>query len=271
MWDQLKKITAEYKSLGMDASLDYEKFAMISIVYNSTKIEGCSLDEGDTKLLLTDDLTAKGKPLADHMMVKDHFDAFLYIKEQAGRQRKLSIDFIKEVNGFVKRRTGGIEKTALGSFDSAKGDLRRTPAYTDTRYFKNHEKIEPLLKQLCEYANDVIDTVSGNTCVKLAADIHYNIVDIHPFADGNGRTARLLMNYVQLYHEEPLIKVFTEDRKEYLDALHQTDKTRDIDIFRQFICEQQIKFLENEIDKYQRMQSDSGSILKVASTDKKKH
>ncbi len=45
---------------------------MISIVYNSTKIEGCSLSENDTKLLLENDITAKGKPLSDHLMVKDH-------------------------------------------------------------------------------------------------------------------------------------------------------------------------------------------------------
>lgn len=45
MWNQLTKARSEYKSLGLESSLDYEKFAMISIVYNSTKIEGCSLDE----------------------------------------------------------------------------------------------------------------------------------------------------------------------------------------------------------------------------------
>lgn len=260
MWDRLKEKRTEYQALDLEMALDYEKFAMISIVYNSTKIEGCSLDEGDTKLLLTDDLTAKGKPLADHMMVKDHFDAFLRIKELAIQQEKFSIDFIKSVNGFVKRRTGGIEKTALGTFDSSKGDLRKAPAYTDTRYFKNHEKIEPLLRQLCQNTNDRIDSVSGNDSVKLAADVHYHIVDIHPFADGNGRTARLLMNYVQLYRGEPLIKIFTEDRKEYLEALHQTDNTRDIDVFRKFICGQQTKFFENEIEKYNEMQSDSGLL-----------
>lgn len=256
MWDKLAKTRSEYKSLGLESSLDYEKFAMISIVYNSTKIEGCSLDEADTKLLLTEDLTAKGKPLTHHMMVKDHFEAFLYIKEQAVQKRKLSIDYIKEVNALVKKRTGGIEKNILGTFDSSKGDLRIAQAYTDTRYFKNHEKIEPLLEQLCQKINDRLDSVSGNDCLSLSADIHYNIVDIHPFADGNGRTARLFMNYIQLFHNEPLIKIFTEDRRAYLEALQQTDKTKDINIFRIFICEQQIKFFENEIEKYNAMESD---------------
>jgi Fic family protein len=258
MWEQLTKAQSEYKSLGLESALDYERFVMISIVYNSTKIEGCSLDEGDTKLLLTEDLTAKGKPLTDHMMVKDHFEAFLHIKEQATRKRALSIDFIKEVNALVKKRTGGIEKTVLGDFDSSKGDLRIAPAYTDTRYFKKHEKIESLLEQLCQKVNDQLDSVYGNDCVALAADIHYHLVDIHPFADGNGRTARLFMNYIQLYHNEPLIKIFTEDRRDYLEALHQTDNTKDINIFRAFVCEQQIKFFKHEVAKYNAMESESG-------------
>jgi hypothetical protein len=46
---------------------------MISIVYNSTKIEGCSLDENDSRLLIENNITAKGNPLTDHLMVKDHF------------------------------------------------------------------------------------------------------------------------------------------------------------------------------------------------------
>ena len=51
-------------------SIDYEKFCMISIVYNSSKIEGCSLTETDTKVLLEYNITAHGKPLTDHLMLK---------------------------------------------------------------------------------------------------------------------------------------------------------------------------------------------------------
>lgn len=56
---------------------------MISMVYHSTKIEGCSLTENDTKVLLENGITANGKPLTDHLMVKDHYNAFLFIKEKA--------------------------------------------------------------------------------------------------------------------------------------------------------------------------------------------
>ena len=81
MWKELELLRKEYLELGLSRAIDYEKFTMISIVYNSTKIEGCSLTENDTKLLLQNDLTAKGKPLSDHMMVKDHFAAFMFLKD----------------------------------------------------------------------------------------------------------------------------------------------------------------------------------------------
>jgi len=72
MWKELEILRSKYLKLGLSNAIDYEKFSMISIVYNSTKIEGCSLSENDTKLLLENDITAKGKPLSDHLMVKDH-------------------------------------------------------------------------------------------------------------------------------------------------------------------------------------------------------
>ncbi len=103
---ELEKYRNEYLSLNLNDNINYEKFSMISIVYNSTKIEGCSLDESDTRLLIENNITAKGKPLTDHLMVKDHFDAFLFIKNQAAKKRKLSIDFLKEVAALVMKNTG---------------------------------------------------------------------------------------------------------------------------------------------------------------------
>lgn len=97
--------------------------------------------------------------------------------------------------------------------------------------------------------------MSGFESIKLAADAHYNFVNIHPFGDGNGITARLLMNYIQLYHQQPLIKIFTEDRAAYIDALNETEEKADLEIFRSFICDQQIKFFELETNKFKKGKS----------------
>ena len=124
--------------------------------------------------------------------------------------------------------------------------------YVDKKYFPDFNKIERLLTQLVSEINSRIEQATGDEILKLAADIHYNLVNIHPFGDGNGRTARLLMNYVQLFHNEPLIKVFTEDRVDYFDALNRTEEAGDGSIFRDFICSQQMKFYESEIEKFSK-------------------
>jgi len=252
MWKELEILKKEYLEMGLSDAIDYEKFSMMSIVYNSTKIEGCSLNEDDTKLLLENNITAKGKPLTDHMMVKDHYSAFMFLKEISIQKQKISIDLLKQVAGLVMKNTGGLVNTTSGTFDTSTGDLRKAQVYVDRKYFPDFSKIENLLIKLIDSVNKRIDNVSGNEILKLSADIHYNLVNIHPFGDGNGRTSRLMMNYIQMYHKEPLIKIFTEDRADYIDALNKTEEFEDISIFRDFICSQEIKFFKAEIGKFKR-------------------
>ncbi|MCF8357330.1 MAG: Fic family protein [Prolixibacteraceae bacterium] len=250
MWKELEILRREYLNLNLSEVLNYEKFAMISIVYNSTKIEGCSLTENDTKVLLENDITAKGKPLSDHLMVKDHFEAFKFIKAESEKKRKLSLEFIQEIAALVMNNTGSEVNTVSGSFNTSEGDFRLAQVYVDKKYFPDFKKIKKLLLKLIKEVNDRIDKVDGVDVLKLSADVHYNLVNIHPFGDGNGRTARLLMNYIQLFHNEPLVKIFTEDRADYIDALNDTEAKGDISIFRDFICMQQIKFFKSEIEKF---------------------
>lgn len=157
------------------------------------------------------------------------------------------------------KNTGGLVRTISGDFDTSKGELRKAQVYVDEKYFPDFNKTESLLTQLIEKVNTRIDKVSGNGILKLSADIHYNLVNIHPFGDGNGRTARLLMNYIQMYHKEPLIKIFTEDRPEYIKALNLAEDKENVDIFRDFICSQQIKFYTSEIAKFRK--KDTGFSL----------
>lgn len=259
MWKELEALKSKYLEMGLMDAIDYEKFLMFSIVYNSTKIEGCSLTENDTKLLLNNDITAKGKPLTDHLMVKDHYLAFIFLKEISKQKQKISIDLVKQVAGLVMKSTGGLVNSIAGSFDTSLGDLRNAQVYVDEKYFPDFSKVEDLLIKLIDNVNQRLDKVYGNEIVKLAADLHYYLVNIHPFGDGNGRTSRLMMNYIQMYHQEPLIKIFTEDKAEYIEALNKTEEKEDISIFRDFICSQQIKFYKAEIEKFKR--KDTGFSL----------
>lgn len=256
MWDKLHKLTDEYKRLNLQDVIDYEKFCIISILWHSTKIEGCSLSETDTRVLLEYDITAQGKPLKDHLMIKDHYAAFMFVRQQAQSKQKLSVGLIQRINALVMQNTGSVVNTILGRFDSSKGDFRLVQVFVDRKYFPDFRKVSALTEKLVKSVNEKLDEVQNEDILKLAADLHYNFVNIHPFADGNGRTARLLMNYVMLYHGEPLVKIFSEDRAEYIDALNAAEDKKDMMIFREFIARQQIKFLDQEITKYKKLDSD---------------
>ena len=185
-------------------------------------------------------------------LLQVHYAAFLFLKEIAKQKQKISIELLQQVAGLVMKNTGGVVNTMSGTFDTSLGDLRKAQVYVDRKYFPDFSKVEALLLKLVDHVNERLDNVSENEILKLSADIHYNLVNIYPFGDGNGRTSRLMMNYIQLYHQEPFIKIFTEDRADYIDALNKTEELEDISIFRDFICRQQIKFYKAEIKKFKR-------------------
>jgi Fic family protein len=99
---------------------------------------------------------------------------------------------------------------------------------------------------------------------ELAFDAHFQIVSIHPFADGNGRLSRLLMNYVQQYHKLPLSIVYAEDKQDYFDALQNTRKSEDIGEFRNFMFAQTNQFLLKQIAELTKKQTTKKSNSGIA-------
>ncbi len=87
MWDKLNRITGEYKRMNLQDVLDYEKFCIISIMWHSTKIEGCSLSETDTRVLLEYNITASGKPMKDHLMIKDTMKLLCLLSNKLWRSK----------------------------------------------------------------------------------------------------------------------------------------------------------------------------------------
>jgi len=90
----------------------------------------------------------------------------------------------------------------------------------------------------------------------LSFDAHFDLVSIHSFYDGNGRTARLLMNFIQSYFSLPLGIVFKEDKSEYFDALEASRKDESLSPFRTFMLNQFQKFISNEIEGFQSIKKE---------------
>jgi len=224
----------------------------ILISHHSTAIEGSSLTEDETRLLLTEGLTAKGKPFVDHNMVKDHHAALLETIKIAEKKEKITPGMIQKMSALVMKTTGGEINSVGGTYNSALGDWRKSMVYVGTRYFSDYQKVPAQVKTLCDELNAKNNSLTTDIDIyNLSFDAHFGLVSIHPFADGNGRVSRLLMNYILAYHKRPLAIIFQEDKQEYFDSLEKTRKNDDIRFFYDFMYAQQEKYYRHEMGKIQ--------------------
>lgn len=251
---RMKNLIKKYNSLELSDVIDYNKFNLITISHHSTKIEGSTLTMIESQVLINDGLTPKGKPMDDSLMVRDHYNALVYIIELAITNQSISVELIQKINSEILKNTGKIYNSMMGSVDSSKGEFRKGNVVIGETYFPNYDKVEKLTNELVLKLNDRIKNVSENDLIEqlyISFDAHFGLVSIHPFYDGNGRTSRLLMNYIQSLFGLPLGIVFSEDKTDYIEALVETRKEDDISIFRNFMSDQYKKHLETEISKYQ--------------------
>lgn len=187
----------------------------IEMTYNSNAIEGNSLTFKETFWVITEGITIKGKPLKDHLEAKDHHEAleFLYELVSYRRQPTLSEKLIRELNFLVMKKTDEewagryrSGKVIIGGSDHIPPDASAVPA-------KMRGVIDWFIKER-----------TRSHPIELAALAHHKLVNIHPFFDGNGRTARLVMNIILLRRGYPLAIILKNDRKKYYRVLARADK-----------------------------------------------
>ena len=249
--DLKMELLQTYQSLNLSQNLDYDKFSWYAITHLSTSVEGSTLTEIETNLLLDEGLTPKGKPIEHSLMTIDRAKALLFVIEKASANTLLTIEFIQHINALVMSKTGSMYYTVLGDIDSSKGSFRKENVVASNRYFPNYDKVEVLTTKLIEaIVCKLKTTLTVTEQLELAFDTHFDLVSIHPFYDGNGRTSRLLMNYIQLYYKLPMSFVFKEDKVDYIQALEDARSKEDLKPFRDFMTEQYIKFLTQEIQNY---------------------
>ena len=251
--ENIRKIVEEYKSLNLHAVIDYDKFNQYAIVHHSSSIEGSTLTENETRLLLEEGITPKGKPLEHSLMVKDHYNALLFVLESSHKALPLTAAFIQSVNARVMQHTGSLYNTVFGEIDATKGMFRKGNVSAGGSYFINFDKVEPYTNTLAENLNRHLSTErSIEDQLRLSFTAHFDLVSIHPFYNGNGRTSRLLMNYIQARYNLPLAIVFKEDKVDYFTALQESRKQETVDIFVEFMFSQYKKFLQNEMQQFRK-------------------
>jgi len=190
-----------------------DKF-QVEMTYNSNAIEGNSLTLKETFLVINEGLTVKGKPLKDHLEAKDHHAALEYLYNLIDQKKELQISeyLIKNLHQIIMQET---EKDWAGKYRNAKvviGGANHAPIDA----LQVPKKMEGLIIWFNREKNK-------KHIVELTAIFHHKLVYIHPFFDGNGRIARLVMNLLLMQAGYPLVVILKNDRKKYYNVLSQAD------------------------------------------------
>lgn len=261
--DKLIALIEQYKSLGIDSQIDYEKFYLYSIITHSTAIEGSTVTEIENQLLFDEGISAKGKTITEQMMNIDLKKAYEESIRLAKTHSEITIDDLKSLSRLVMQNTGSVYKSPLGEFSSANGDLRlvNVTAGAGGKSYMSFQKVPAKLEEFCEWLNTRrAQKMSMAERYNLSFEAHYRLVTIHPWADGNGRMARLLMNHIQF--ESGLIptKVLKDDKGDYINALIATRENEDTTYFLEFMAGEMIKTLSSDIDTFLKSTEESREI-----------
>jgi len=249
---EIEKLAKEYQKRAK-GFVDYKKYSYYAITHHSTTIEGSTLTESQVINLLEFGKPAANKPFEHHQMVFDHYKALLFTIKTAQDKQNLSIELIQQIASEVMKNTGGFVNTINGQYDISKGEFRLSGVRAGTRRFPEYKKVPDLVSKLCrEYNSKLKTSDTFQKKCELSFKIHFDFVSIHPFGDGNGRTSRLLMNYIQTYFNLPLSVVYKENRIKYVNALESARNKEDMKPFYDFMFSQYAKFLKKEIEEFQK-------------------
>jgi len=219
--------------------------------YHSNHLEGNSLTFGETKALLLHGITAQGKPLKDHIEITGHNEAVNWIIDVVKEDYPLNESFIRQLHTLLLKESYQVNtKTADGQPTKKRvevGKYKSLPNHVETVtgevfYFATPEETPAKMEELINWFRTKKSEIETNP-IFLAADFHYKFILIHPFDDGNGRTARILMNFILMQYGYPPVIIKTEDKTNYFAALQQGDAGL-IEQFVEYIAQNLVRSLE---------------------------
>ncbi|MEM9837087.1 MAG: Fic family protein [Bacteroidota bacterium] len=251
----LEKIDALRKEMDMAGPLSADTLARLDrkfrleMNFHSNRMEGNSLEYGETKSLLLRNLTANGKPLKDHLEMRGHDAALGKLKEIVVGDVKITETLIKEFhrmllvdpfNDYPEFAPGTYKKRGNYLYNNAGERVDFLPP----------DQVGPALNQLINYVDNALQKPKARKRkyrrdqydvhpVVLAAQFHLRFVNIHPFADGNGRLSRLFMNFILMRCGFPPVVIYNEQRDEYYRSLDLT-RDRETNDFIKFIASRMI-------------------------------
>ncbi len=209
-----KKITYKKNQLDkyrpLDPSLvkNLDEWFRVELTYTSNAIEGNTLTRAETALVVEKGLTVGGKSLVEHLEATNHASALDWVKQQVTRKTyDITVKDILKIHEVILK---GIDNQNAGSFRNVPVRISGSAVV-----LPNPMKVATLMNQFENW----LQTKNKIHPVEIAAEAHYRLVTIHPFTDGNGRTARLLMNMILMMYGYPPAIIRKQDRLKYINSL----------------------------------------------------
>ncbi len=231
----IQKALAAWQGLQPLSDKDRERLSRrftVDFNYNSNHIEGNTLTYGQTEILLLFGKVIGEADLRDvQEMTASNVGLRMMVEEATVKEMPLTQNFIRTLHKTLLREDYTVYRTLPGGVQTSyvihAGQYKTRPNSVITRYGDRFEYASPeetpgLMADLVEWYNSA-EQEGKLSPVELAALFHYRYIRIHPFEDGNGRIARLMVNFILTRHDYPMIVIRSRKKSEYLEALHQAD------------------------------------------------
>lgn len=233
--DKLKKELDSKRPIPKETLRSLEESINLEWIYNSNGIEGNTLTLRETQVVL-EGITVGGKSIKEHLEAINHEKAILYLN-----------DLVKEKNPITEWNIKSIHQLVLKDIDDENAGRYRRENVTikgATHIPPDYLKVPELMEKLVLSYENWKEFHS----IMQAALLHGELVKIHPFVDGNGRTSRLLMNLDLMNHGYNPVVIKKEDRLEYYEALSKAHTTRNYTDFIKLITKLEIEMLKQYLE-----------------------
>jgi Fic family protein len=204
---QKKRLLNKYRPLPVETVKSLEEWLNVELTYASNAIEGNTLSRLETALVIEKGITVAGKSLQEHIEAINHKEALNYIRDLAAKGRQITEFDIKGIHQLILK---GINDQWAGKYRESEVKIAGSLVELPTAI-----KVPELMANFVKW----LQNQREKHPVRIASVAHFKFVSIHPFVDGNGRTARLLMNLILIQNGFPLAIIRKEDRLKYLGAI----------------------------------------------------
>jgi len=205
--DSKKRELDALRPLPPELVANLNEWFRVELTYTSNAIEGNTLSRRETAVVLDKGITVGGKGLKDHLEAINHAHAFDFVHQMINQHHEQ----------IAERDVLKVHELILKGLDDSNAGCYRNVAVRiagSTVVLPNYRKVPQLMEDFVDWLQK-----ADLHPAALASEAHYRLVTIHPFVDGNGRTARLLMNLILMRHGYPPAIVRLADRLKYLESL----------------------------------------------------